>query len=265
MTRRTETELVLDRYLADGAERVPDRVIDAALDEIDGTPQRRVPSVPWAIPAWPPFLKPALAGAGLAVAVAVALGWSLLEGRPGGSVGATPGPTPSPSASPPAPVTQRFTSPLYGYSVEAPQGWRFEPATKPWTPVEGQFGEAPMDFVVSGDEQIALRAGSGLMPAGAAVDDWIARFITHTPYPECGPPRDTLEVILIDGQPGRLRDNCGEVEATVVVGQRVYAFTLFVNPGTSPGRSGGRAVFDQLASTIELSPEAAASANSAPS
>lgn len=260
MTGRTEIELVLDRYLADGAERVPDRVIDAALDEIDGIPQRRLLNVLWTIPAWPPFIRPALAGA--ALVVAVALGWSLLERQPNSSVGDPAGPTPSPSVSPAPPAGQRFSSPLYGYSVEAPRGWRFEPATKLWIPVEGQFGEAPMDFVVSRDEQIRLRAGSGVIPEGAAVDDWIARFITHTPLPECGPPRDTLELILIDGQPGRLRDNCGEVEATVVVGQRVYAFTLWVNQGTSPSLSGGRSVFDQLASTIRLSPEDAAGAES---
>lgn len=267
MTGQTEVELILDRYLADGAERVPDRVIDAALDQIDSTAQRRVLRLPWSLPALPAFVKPALAGA--AVVAAIALGWTLLERGPRGTVGTTPSPTSSPSASPsPPPATgwsRTFDSPLYGYSVGAPEGWEFQPSTEVWRPREGRFGEAPLDFITPRGEQLVLRAGSGLIPEGAEADDWIARFVTHTDIAVCGPPRETLEVILIDGQPGRLRDSCGEVEATVVVGQRVYVFTLFVNAGTSePGRSGGRGLFDAFAASIRLTPATAYPASPAP-
>jgi len=60
-------------------------------------------------------------------------------------------------------------------------------------------------------------------------------------------PSTALEV-------GRIRDGCeGEVEATVVatvvVGRRVYLFTLF---NDEPDR---RAVFDAFAETIDLRPE----------
>jgi hypothetical protein len=79
MTGRTEIELALDRYLSEGAERVPDRVVDAALDQIDQTTQRRAVRVPRRFRDMPTFLKPALAGAAL-IAVLVVGGAVFLNG-----------------------------------------------------------------------------------------------------------------------------------------------------------------------------------------
>jgi hypothetical protein len=69
----------------------------------------------------------------------------------------------------------------------------------------------------------------------------------------CGVPRSEKLEIIIDGQAGRVWEGCpGEIEANVVVGQRVYVFTLF-------GDGISRALFDAYASTIDLRPEEAAS------
>ena len=47
MTTRSEVERALDTYLAQGAEQVADRVVDAALYRIEHTPQRRQSWAPW--------------------------------------------------------------------------------------------------------------------------------------------------------------------------------------------------------------------------
>jgi hypothetical protein len=102
MTGRTEIELSLDRYLADGAERVPDRVIDAALDQIDSTSQRRALRVPWRFDDMPSVFKLALAAAAV---IAVVLSGLLLTRGPTGTTGGPAVGTPLPSAPAPAAAT----------------------------------------------------------------------------------------------------------------------------------------------------------------
>ncbi len=64
-------------------------------------------------------------------------------------------------------------------------------------------------------------------------------------------PRSQQAEITIDGQSGRIAECPNEIEATVVVGGRLYLFTL------SHDRSDARAVFDAFAATIDLTPETA--------
>ena len=47
MNGTVDTERILDAFLAPEADRLPDRVIDAALADIARTPQRRALRVPW--------------------------------------------------------------------------------------------------------------------------------------------------------------------------------------------------------------------------
>ena len=134
MTSRIDVERILDAFLAPEADRLPDRVIDAALSDIARTPQRRVVfGAPRRIPTMNTFVKFAMAAA---VVVVVAIGGLALL-RPGGSSGtggaptATASSTPSPSATPsrsaaasPSPISTTgwvpFTSDRYGYTVSYP-------------------------------------------------------------------------------------------------------------------------------------------------
>jgi hypothetical protein len=256
MTTRSEIERVLDRYLAEGVEQVPDRVIDAALDEIDSTSQRRAVRLPWWFNQAPSFLKLAVGGAAL-IAVLVVGGMFLTRG-PAPSVGgpgaATPSPTASPSSSVTLRMTERFESELYGYSIGHPADWTVQPGSELWSPTEDK--EEAFDRISLG-QSLSFRAGSAVLPDGVSADEWIMQHLTETRYLPCGPPRSTLEAVLIDGRPGRLRDSCGEVEATVVVGDRVYLFTYFLGSREDPEPSGGRPVFDAFAATIRLTPETA--------
>jgi hypothetical protein len=102
MKARSDTERILDAYLAPEADRLADRVIDAALADIARTPQRRALRVPWRFP-----LMPALSRAtGVAVVALVAVvgvgSLFYLNSRPDGD--GSQG-TPVPSATPaPAPT-----------------------------------------------------------------------------------------------------------------------------------------------------------------
>jgi hypothetical protein len=269
MTSRSDIEHVLDRYLAEGAEQVPDRVIDAALDQIEHSKQRRALRAPWRSQEMPSFFKIALAGA--AVVAVLVVGGMFLTRAPTPSVAGPAAGTPSPIASteasataPPesaAPsttlrMTERFDSKLYGYSIGHPADWTPRPAADLWYPEDWDRTDEPFDFVSLG-QVLDFRAASAVIPNGASVDEWIMQYMTMTDEPTCGPPRNTLEEILIDGHRGRLRDNCGEVEATVVVGDRVYLFTYYVGSGVDPEPSRGRPVFDAFAATIQLTPETA--------
>ena len=137
-TPRRDPEALLSAYLADGMEVLPDRVVDAVLDEVHRTRQRagfgpwRTRPMSWRIPTMISYAKLAIAAV---VVVVVAIGGLALL-RPGESSGpagaptATPSPTPSPSAAPSASPSASpsisttgwvpFTSDRYGYAILYP-------------------------------------------------------------------------------------------------------------------------------------------------
>lgn len=104
MTTSRDPKSLLAAYLADGMEVLPDRVVDAVLDEVHGTRQRAVIG-PWRTPLMNSVLKMAFAAA--AVVAVVVAGLNFLPrndggiGGPGASASpvASPSPEPSPSSS----------------------------------------------------------------------------------------------------------------------------------------------------------------------
>lgn len=101
MNARSDTERILDAYLAPEADRLADRVIDAALADIARTPQRRALRVPWRFPLMLALSR--ATGVALVALVAVVGAGTLfyLNSAPtgGGSQG-TPVPTATPTPTP---------------------------------------------------------------------------------------------------------------------------------------------------------------------
>lgn len=142
MSTEPEVTRIVRSWLEDGVDRAPERILDATLDLVPTTPQRR--------PAWPArrFLPmPSLARLALVAAavVVVAVGATLLLPRQG-SVGVpSPSPTPAPSASDAVttspdpdlgaddvgrsldPGTYRFGAPFAApFAVTVPFGWMID-------------------------------------------------------------------------------------------------------------------------------------------
>jgi len=105
MSTDRDTSRLVRSWLEEGVTALPDRVLDAVLDQVPATHQRRS----W----WPTrrftdmSIYTKLAAAALAVVVVAVIGYQLIPSRPGGNGGlpttapsATPSPTVAPSASP---------------------------------------------------------------------------------------------------------------------------------------------------------------------
>lgn len=148
MNRRIDAEMVLAAFLAPEPDRLPDRVIDAALDHIARTPQRRALRVPWRFPIMPAASRATGIAAVVLVAVVGAGALIYFNSSSRGAVGGpatTPAPTivasPAPSPSQVAPgITgwTPYTSKIYGFQLDYPSDWTvYAPATRDWTASDG--------------------------------------------------------------------------------------------------------------------------------
>jgi hypothetical protein len=94
MKARSDTERILDAYLAPEADRLADRVIDAALADIARTPQRRSWWPAWRSNRMNTYAK--LIAAAAAVLVVAVVGYQFLPRN--GAIGGEPSAQPSPTA-----------------------------------------------------------------------------------------------------------------------------------------------------------------------
>ncbi len=99
MSTDRDTTRIVRSWLDDGVTALPDRVLDAVLDEVPATPQRR--ATWWPVrrpPTMNTYLRYGVVAAGLLIAVIV--GAQLIGSRNITSPGPTPTPQPSPTAEP---------------------------------------------------------------------------------------------------------------------------------------------------------------------
>jgi hypothetical protein len=172
MNARTHTERILDAYLAPEADRLADRVIDAALADIARTPQRRALRVPWRFPSMPAMSRATGLAAVALVAVVAAGGLIYLNAKaPSDSVGQAPAPT-TPGIS----GFTSYTSAVGGITIGYPDGWTlYRAATRKWRAGDESVSahEAPFSdvFVNPSDrdgEEIAILVYQ--RPAGSGAD-----------------------------------------------------------------------------------------------
>jgi hypothetical protein len=170
-------------------------------------------------------------------------------------------------------LTTTFVSPTNGFSFKyldrgdgtlTPAKALWDPAIQPPIAIdELDSSGAPYNDqfdVVETALGAVFKSASTKIPDGVSIDEWVdASVVKYLPR-GCGVPRSEQAEITIDGQSGRISEDCPDkVVATVVAGGRLYLFIL------SHSRSDARAFFDAFAATIDLRPEEAAVPSSTPS
>src|ERR1035437_7456802 len=101
MTDQRELDRLLGAFFADGTDELADRVIDAALDQIDHTRQLRVVRMPRRSSTMQ--MNTFMRFAAVAIIGALAIGFTLYVIRPGQPALGGPGPTSGVSTTPSAP------------------------------------------------------------------------------------------------------------------------------------------------------------------
>ena len=193
MSTDRETTRLVRSWLEDGVTALPDRVLDAVLDQIPATRQRRSSWAAWRFAEVNPYARIALAAA--AVLVVVVVGQSLLGGR--GGVGGTPtavptvAPTPTTGATSTAPAPPAFGPIIPGtYAWSWPGGQLTFDMPAGWTSLESGLGiaknaDTPAEVGLanwlpgSGYEVThvygdACNSKGALKPVGPAVADLVA-------------------------------------------------------------------------------------------
>ena len=203
MTSRTDTERILDAFLAPEADRFPDRVMDATLDQLARTRQRRAQRVPWRFPTMQARTRATAIAAVVLVAVVVGGGLIYLNSPSRSGVGSpattptptlTPGPTPA-QVAPGIAAWKDYTSKQYGYHVSYPSDWNvYSPATRDWKATDGQGNADTWPYAdvfgnpesVDGDSigvwvwDSPARAGADLTSV-AGLKAWAQGFCTAAP------------------------------------------------------------------------------------
>jgi hypothetical protein len=244
MNTDADFDRIAQTWLQDGATEMPDRSLQAALDEVHMTSQRRFGAARRTFAVNGNAFR-LTAAAVVGVLIIVAAGIYLANngsGGVGGPPAATPSPTPtltpSPSPSPtasPTPVDTtgwvRFSSKRYGYDLTYPPTWRAEPATRNWSLKvdRGKTVNPGTDHFIGGPDgnQIGVTVFSALVPAGTSNDDWIAAWIASGSDYSCTPTVQ-WEDITVGGQPAKFDpDACNANQAYVFIGDRAYVFSIW--------------------------------------
>jgi hypothetical protein len=246
-------------WLEAGSDRTPRPAIDAVLLAAKTTPQERVLWIPRRFNAMTVPMRFAAGAAIVAVLGFAAL--TLLNDNPGVGGRATPVPTAPPgAAASPTPTATlldtapwtRFRSARYGFSVAYPEGWTAVPASRDFVLESDRLN--PDEFVsddfidrrVTDSAQILLSAFAATVPEGMSATTWIDAYQA----PEAGDTSGCKQLsaqmtpIDVDGHSGLLATNCRWSEAFVLVGNRMYAFTVW--------RPGQGALLDAFLATVQL-------------
>ena len=167
MSTDRETTRLVRSWLETGATRLPDRVLDAVLDQVPATPQRRPLWRAWRFPNMTSPVRYAIAAA--AVLVVALVGYQLLPSNL--SSGAPPTATPMPTAAPTATAPVVSAAPTRPPSA-FPSAGPLALGRHPWT-----LGGVPLTFEITEpgwatDGEIFFGVGTELEPDAISIAFW---------------------------------------------------------------------------------------------
>ena len=199
-----DTTRIVRSWLEEGRTALPDHILDAVLDQVPATPQRRSWWPAWRFVDMNTYAKLAIGVA--AVAVVAVVGINLLAGTGGGVGGSsTVSPSPSlggaPTAAPTVPpgITEwtMYTSAVHRFTVGYPADWSVNaPATREWRPgdrIDVDAWPYADTFIGPGDGDDTIGLFLWEMPAGDGVDvdsvddlkAWAQRFCSDVGASSC--------------------------------------------------------------------------------
>jgi len=233
MTRPLDVDRVLEDWLAEGPSRLPERVVDATIGQLDDIRQRK--------PFWLPgsqrmhrLIMSATGVAATAVLAVVALAALNLGSLVGGPTGVP------------------FTSERHAYTVVLPDdSWTVEERAGSWA-FTGAFFDANSgagvdyfeDLDSRGEPTLYVYLASQEIPDGTTFDQWVASHdaATRLEVP-CFELVGRFETPLVDGEPARVgAHRCADYSAgipwTTVQTMVVHAgrgYAIYVWPAPIPG------------------------------
>ena len=259
MSAPRDLDRLLQSFLNEGPQELPDPSYDEVRDRMERTRQRAFIGS-WRTPDMNRYLKIGLAAA--AVVVLAVVSYNLLPGSAGPGAGPTgtpespsvsPSATAEPTASPASapPLTQSFTSTLHGISLSYPEGWIAQAATEPWTAgmSEPQWNSAFADILYGPVLEDHLFLAIASQPVGdSTAEDWLAEGMASV---GC----TATEPIAVDGASGLIGD-CDDMVAAVTIAGRGYLIHLFTSPDDPAAVAPyDRAWFEEVLATVQLMPE----------
>lgn len=152
-----------------------------------------------------------------------------------GGAATTPQPT-APATEQLFPPASQFDSPLYGYSIALPDGWRPEPATEAWDGAPGSFGSD-----TANSDRFHFQRGLTVWAVAAQTEKSLAeltddQMASDVELHDCAATPDTDEPTTLDGDPARLTakhcptDSPTEVATESVIHDgKAYVF-YFIHP-----------------------------------
>jgi len=279
MSTNRDFDRIAGAWLAEGPNELADRVLDAALDEVHMTHQRRRIAVPWRLP---PMNTPLRLVAAIAIIAVVGYaGLSFLNPRPG--VGGLPSPTPSPTVSPsPGPtatpeLTQidtadwtTYTSERYGFSIDHPPGWEERPSEHLWamaTDGADWMNTGAEVFVDPTPNQgIRVSVWSVVIEPGSTVEAVLETYCTTNKNTPCTDIQARSAPVTMDGHAGFRPAFDQDTQAFFLIDDRMYGVSMWLTPDDPAFAKfgGGVRLLDALLSTMRLLPGGPATVSPTP-
>ena len=229
MSTNRDFDWIAAGWLAEGPSELNDRVLDAALDEVHLTHQRRRPVVPWRTPYMSTPVR--LAAALAIVAIVGFAGFTFIRSgsnfggpspTPSCTSSALPSTAPSPGASPLDRGTWvTYVSTRFGFSICYPADWIVRSFGLPSDPVFPGV-DPTLESFTAPDKSIFVSAWSVAVAPGTNLESWIQAYcVTHES--PCSGLEARTTAVTMDGYAGDLVAFNEDVEAFVLIDNRIYA------------------------------------------
>jgi hypothetical protein len=164
-------------------------------------------------------------------------------------------------------LTDTFTSPLYGYSIQLDPTWQTRAATVPIDNQASTEDNSSDHFAVTGTDTHVTGAATA-MPAGWTFQQWLddhhKDVLSGVPTGCDGGDPSTWPAVTVGDEDGLLDQLCNAAEVDVHVGDKVFMFGWF-NDTFDAGRHMDQSEFvERILPTVRF-PDSEATSSAAPS